>query len=157
MSGNTLDYISISGFKSIAAIERLHLRPINILIGPNGSGKSNFIGAFSFMQKIQEGELTDYVKRAGGADKVLHFGSKASPEIYLRCTFINGGHFTIRLGPTADDSLYLIPNLKVVHKAAAFFEAEFPEGGDFIGTRMSGWRVYHLHDTSDSSLMRKTA
>ncbi len=42
-----LDWITIKGFKSIRSIERLQLRPINVLIGPNGSGKSNFIGAFS--------------------------------------------------------------------------------------------------------------
>ena len=42
-----LDSITIRGYKSIAAIENLKLRSINIVIGPNGSGKSNFIGAFS--------------------------------------------------------------------------------------------------------------
>ncbi len=46
---NYLDYISIEGFRSIRAIEKLKLRPINILIGANGSGKSNFVEIFSFL------------------------------------------------------------------------------------------------------------
>ena len=39
--------ISIEGFRSIAAIKGLKLRPINVLIGANGSGKSNFLGALA--------------------------------------------------------------------------------------------------------------
>ena len=37
-----LDYITVSGFKSIARIEKLEIRPLTVLIGPNGSGKTNF-------------------------------------------------------------------------------------------------------------------
>ena len=54
MPANALDYITIQGFKSIASIEKLVLRPINVVIGPNGSGKSNFIGAFAFLNAIRE-------------------------------------------------------------------------------------------------------
>jgi len=38
-----LDYISISGFKSIAKAERLELGSINVVIGANGSGKSTSV------------------------------------------------------------------------------------------------------------------
>ena len=48
-----LDWITIKGFKSIALLERLPLRPINVLIGANGSGKSNFLEAFSLLQALQ--------------------------------------------------------------------------------------------------------
>jgi predicted ATPase len=78
---NALDYISIKGFKSISSLEKLELRPINILIGPNGSGKSNFIGAFSFLHAIREGRLQEYVTAAGGSEKLLHFGSKTTMHI----------------------------------------------------------------------------
>ena len=71
-----LDWITIEGFKSIKRIERLHLNPINVLIGSNGSGKSNFIGLFSFLREIRAGRLQEYVIRSGGADKILHFGSR---------------------------------------------------------------------------------
>jgi len=64
MPSTALDYITIQGFKSIASVEKLALRPINVVIGPNGSGKSNFIGAFSYLPAIREGRLRDYVTAA---------------------------------------------------------------------------------------------
>src|SRR2546427_384731 len=107
MPSNALDYITIKGFKSIASIERLPLRPINVVIGPNGSGKSNFIGAFAFLHEIREGRLRDYVTAAGGAEKVLHFGSKTTDEIVLRLSFHNEvNQYALTLSPTADDGLF---------------------------------------------------
>ncbi|HEY6322651.1 MAG TPA: AAA family ATPase, partial [Thermoanaerobaculia bacterium] len=64
--------MTLKGFKSIADIDRLQLRPLNVLIGPNGSGKSNFIGAFSFLHEVRAGRLQNYVRSAGGADALLH-------------------------------------------------------------------------------------
>lgn len=55
MPSDSLNHVTIRGFKSIASIEKLELHPINILIGANGSGKSNFIGAFAFLnQKVRQ-------------------------------------------------------------------------------------------------------
>src|SRR6266436_6661245 len=104
MSSTALNHISIAGYKSIASIEKLELQPINVVIGPNGSGKSNFIGIFSFLHSIREGRLWDYVAEAGGADKVLHFGSKTTREIRIRLSFRNGvNEYEIKLAPTAED------------------------------------------------------
>ena len=75
-----LDWITIEGFKSIRSIEKLELGPINVLIGPNGSGKSNFIEAFSFLNAIRDGRLKNYVTKAGGAERILHFGSKTTSD-----------------------------------------------------------------------------
>jgi predicted ATPase len=83
MPSNALDHVTIKGFKSIASIENLELKPINILIGPNGSGKSKFIGAFSFLHAIREGRLQEYVTSAGGSEKLLHLGSKTTREIFF--------------------------------------------------------------------------
>ena len=82
-----LGTITIKGFKSIASIEELKLEAINIVIGPNGSGKSNFIGVFSFLHAIREGHLQEYVIKAGGAEKVLHFGSKVTDALSLHISF----------------------------------------------------------------------
>src|ERR1700693_261148 len=87
MDSNALDYITVRGFKSIASIEKLPLKSVNILIGSNGSGKSNFIGVFAFLHAIREGRLRDYVVEAGGAEKVLHFGSKTTQVIQLHLSF----------------------------------------------------------------------
>src|SRR5256885_412817 len=103
MPSNPLDYITIKGFKSIASVEKLELRPINVVIGPNGSGKSNFIGVFEFLHAIREGRMRDYVTAAGGAEKVLHFGSKRTKEIYFHLSFSNQvNQYELKLSPTND-------------------------------------------------------
>jgi predicted ATPase len=166
MPSNALDYITIQGFKSIASIERLPLRPINVVIGANGSGKSNFIGVFEFLHEIHEGRLKDYVAKAGGADKVLYFGSKTTPKISFDLSFANG-HWKLKLHPTGDDLLDM-------YGEAVRLREDGPAERDYVATtdeeiakweesrkrqldRLLGWRIYHFHDTSFSSPMRKTA
>src|SRR5208283_830408 len=103
-----LDYISVKGFKSIASIEKLALRPINVIVGPNGSGKSNFIGVFSFLHEVREGRLQDYVRKANGAEQMLHFGSKVTKEIKILISFRQKvNQYELIFKPTGDDSLYL--------------------------------------------------
>ena len=177
MTSNPLDYITVKGFKSIASIEKLELRPINLVIGPNGSGKSNFIGVFAFLYAIREGRLRDYVTAAGGAEKVLHFGSKVTKEIYLHLSFSNEvNQYELQLAPTSDDGLY--PSSETVyywdksryptrpHNAGLLSKQQGREAGisgpdgrvaTWVRDRLGRWRLYHVHDTSSSSLMRKTA
>ena len=85
-----LDYITVRGFKSIESIEKLEIGPLTVLIGPNGSGKSNFLGVFSFLNAIREGRLREYVIKAGGADKVLHFGSRVTKQLHIHLSFEEG-------------------------------------------------------------------
>src|ERR1700674_2736678 len=102
MPSTALDYITVKGFKSIASLEKLALKPVNVLIGPNGSGKSNFIGVFSFLNAIREGHLQEYVQTAGGAEKVLHFGSKVTPKLEIGVSFQDRvNQYSITLQPSA--------------------------------------------------------
>ena len=177
MENTELHYITIKGFKSIASVEKLELRPINVVIGPNGSGKSNFIGVFSFLHSFREGKLQDYVRQNGGADQVLHFGSKITESLSIEIAFRNGvNQYHLKLNPTSDDSLY--PSHETVSfwdknkYAEPYTEALFPlengrEAGisselvkritDWVRTRLGRWRLYHVHDTSKNSPMRKTS
>ena len=171
-----LDTITIKGFKSIASIEKLKLGAINVLIGPNGSGKSNFIGVFSFLNAILEGKLQDYVYLAGGADKVLHFGSKITQAIEIQISFQEEvNQYKIVLGATATDQLY--PSSEVAYfwgdkslHSQPFGQPLSPRGTEagisdphssgtasFVRTHLSSWRLYHFHDTSFNSPMKKTA
>jgi predicted ATPase len=165
MLSNALDYITVRGFKSIKSIERLPLRPINILIGSNGSGKSNFIGVFSFLHAIREGHLRDYVTEAGGAEKVLHFGSKVTREICIELSF-QLERFELKLRPTGDDALYEYekefspPNGKSDYDRVVTTddqEAGWDTRMKESLNRLLNWRIYHFNDTSSSSLIRKTA
>ena len=103
---NGIDYITVKGFKSIASIEKLELGPITLLIGPNGSGKSNFIGAFSFLNAIRESRLQEYVIRVGGADRVLHFGSRNTEKLHIHISFQDErSQYQIELMPSGADEL----------------------------------------------------
>jgi len=174
----SLDYITIKGFKSIADVERLKLRPLNVLIGPNGSGKSNFIGAFSFLHEVRAGRLQNYVRNAGGPDELLYFGVKTTPEMRFALSFDNekNGYALVLQYSAGYDSL-------VAAQETTSFWAKRGHGQPFdrsllpvdggreagisaagltrvpmwVQRRLDQWRLYHLHDTSESAPMRRTA
>ena len=182
----TLDWITVEGFKSIRSIEELELRPINILIGANGAGKSNFIGVFSFLNAIRLGGLRDYVMRAGGADKLLHFGSKVTQYLSIGISFENEKReYNIVLAPDDADGMFpskerLKPTSEGVRTSvkqeqitSESFSTDYGihgrggEAGIYSSEERSGaiprvrehllqWRVYHFHDTSASSPIKKT-
>jgi predicted ATPase len=172
-----LNYITIKGFKSIASIDELRLSPINIVIGPNGSGKSNLIEVFSFLHAIREGRLYDYVRKAGGAEQLLYFGSKNTDAIYIKISFCEEvNSYELKLESSVEDSLY--PSNEYVyfwdkaHYAQPYYEQlSARENGreagisnpslkgtaDWVRHRLGRWRLYHVHDTSRTSPMRKPA
>ena len=101
-----IEHISVQGFKSIKQLDKLALRPINVLIGANGSGKSNFIGVFAFLRALHAGKLQDYVRRARGASRVLHFGTQMTKELRIHVAFENEiNQYGIVLIPTDADGL----------------------------------------------------
>ena len=172
-----LDYISVKGFKSIASA-KVELKPINVIIGPNGSGKSNFIGVFSFLHEVREGRLNDYVRRAGGAEQILYFGSKVTEEVKILISFHQEvNQYELTLKPTSDDSLY--PTEEWVYfwdkaryprgpyheylaalengREAGISDPSLKRTANWVRDRLGRWRLYHVHDTSANSPLRKTA
>ncbi len=191
-----IEHISVQGFKSIKQLEKLRLRPVNVLIGANGSGKSNFIGLFAFLRAIREGKLQDYVMRARGADRVLHFGAKVTDELRIRVAIENGvNQYEIVLVPTDADGLspseetisywdqakHKQETVPLMSRASgnpdALFEMGITQGwlpfgnkleagisnpaivgiARHVGGHLEGCRVYHFHDTSPSSPIKRTA
>ncbi len=169
-----LDYLTVKGFRSIKSIERLELRPINVLVGANGSGKSNFVGVFDFLRALRQGRLVDYTDEAGGAEKILHFGSKVTKEIEIEISFRDGTDaYHVALSPTADDRFYVhdewcwygvkpqYPQPYSVGLTGSRKEAGISEPQNrvtgWVQSRLESWRLYHFHDTSNTSSMRKTA
>ena len=172
----TLESISIKGFKSIREVE-VNLRDINVLIGANGSGKSNFLEVFSFLLAIRAGHLQSYVARAGGAERLLHFGSKVTKQIKIHLCFLSRrNEYGIFLDATDADTLY--PSfedyhfLRAGHNQSAVFTTSTGEGEAGISDRhgqgsggigwpvqehIDRWQLYHFHDTSRSAPLKKTA
>lgn len=165
--------VSIKGYKSIKKLS-LDIKDINVLIGGNGSGKSNFIGVFKFLREIVEGRLENYVRTSGGADSILHFGSKETPRATFH-VYLNDDvdQYEISLSPTVEDGL--VP----VSETAYFWNKSYPgplvkplssSGAEaaisnkssasveaHVRDALESWRVYHFHDTSDTSPLKKTA
>ena len=169
-----LDAITIEGFKSIASITKLELKAINVLIGANGSGKSNFIEVFSFLNAIREGHLQEYVGRIGGADRILFFGSKETDSISIKISFMGGvNQYEISLRPTEDDELIPIMekayfwekkthpkpyshSLTRIGKEAGISAIDARRIPGYVKDHLGSWRLYHFHDTSSASPMKRT-
>ena len=170
-----LDWITVEGFRSIAGIQRLPLRPINVLIGPNGSGKSNLIEVFAFLNAIGKGDLRNYVSREGGAEKLLHFGSRNTPDMIIHVSFEGeSNQYKIELKPDRADELF------VSKETVYFWDKVYPRPyddtltprkgeagisdpalahpiGKYVRGHLDRWRLYHFHDTSINSPMKKTS
>lgn len=176
-----IKHITVHGFKSIKHLDKLALLPINVLIGANGSGKSNFIGVFAFLQAIREGRLRDYVARAGGADRVLYFGSKVTEELKLHVEFEGAvrqdevNQYEIELTATEVDELYPSIDTEFVSfwnnktHPEPFKEPISGHDGEagisnpdakviasYVRDYLASWRIYHFHDTSPSSPIKRT-
>lgn len=170
----TLNKIEISGFKSIKKMS-LDLSAINVLIGANGCGKTNLIESFAFLRAITEGQLQRYVKIAGGAERLIHFGSKNTSEIAFHFYFKDSiNQYRISLQPTDLDSL--APTSEIAYywikdeyssPVGTYLKSGNSEAGistpsedrveQYVKAALKKWRVYHFHDTGRSSPLKKVA
>ena len=171
----TLDQISINGYKSIQELNNFPLKSLNILIGANGAGKTNFISFFTLLNEIVKNRLQLFVGQAGGADALLYFGQKSTPEITAKLVF-GRNSYSFTLIPAAGDRLifadekmtwfvreyYEKPyevSLGEGHRETRLYE-EYDEHGlgsisEHILDTLISWQVYHFHDTSSSSKVKQ--
>ena len=99
--------VQVSGFKTLRECE-LDLQPLNLLIGPNGAGKSNLMSLFGLLYDAMDAHLQVHVAQQGGADSLLHEGSKRTGKMNLRFEFsVEHMHsaYTVELEVAAGDSL----------------------------------------------------
>ncbi len=151
-----LSNIAIAGFKSFGAKVLVPLGPLNVLIGANGSGKSNFLDAFSFLQACGSDKLADHVSRHGGADKLLHFGSRNTKQFSVQIAFEEEGNYSINFHPTSDDTLYMGKDYTFGYVGISKYQ-DLELDRQRMMDRLQAWRLYHFHDTSFHSPMKKTA
>lgn len=154
--------ITIEGFRSIASVKNLELRPLNILIGANGSGKSNFLGALKLLGKLGSGipQFQDHIERAGGADRLLHFGAKNTRSMKFKVEFVDDFlNFSAEVLYGAEDQLY--PR-STVNLYPDYFKS--PESKEQPMSppqpwkeRLLSWKRFHFLDTGDTSPIKKTA
>ncbi len=167
-----LERITIKNFKSIRE-QTLALGPLNVFIGGNGAGKSNLIEVFRFLREIVNQNLAAYVGLKGGADTLLYFGRKKSPQMELFLEFGEGATsnaYKISLQGTNEDGLIIASETAYYHEkrhypqpydrgVASFSKESQLKQTDHICARqvmrdLDSYRVYHFHDTSDTAAVK---
>jgi predicted ATPase len=163
-----LQRLTVEGFKSIRAMDRLDLTDINIVVGQNGAGKSNFVSVFRFLAKIAREELQDYIIHQGGLTKLLYFGPKITRrlEIYFRAGEVE---YEAVLKPTIDGELAFEREAFGYNRNDIFtFKPDQTESQlrrkshgqhvlPYVIRAIEHWRVYHFHDTSENAPLRNSA
>lgn len=174
---DTIKKLTIEGFKSIRKLEDFELRSLNVLIGANGAGKSNFVGFFKLLREMIEQRLqVALATTEGGADACLYLGPKITREFAAKLYFGNNG-YEFSLVPTPDNRLIFFEENTIFYGdsttarsslGSGHTEAKLKERKDDAGRRgakhgvpyyaydaVSSWVVYHFHDTSLSSSVRR--
>ena len=168
-----IDKITIKGFKSIGALERLQLTNLNVLIGANGSGKSNFVSYFRMLGEMVEGRLQKWVSNQGSADRILTFGIKETNTLESNVRFgLNGyffsleptveGHFSFASEQLFFKGPYYGPkwiSLDSGHKESnlkkRYQGSNKDDVADYCYSSISNWKVFHFHDTSDTAGVKR--
>ena len=167
-----LEKLTIKSFKSIRE-QVLELGLLNVLIGSNGAGKSNLIEAFRFLREIVNQNLAGYVGVKGGADTLLYFARRKSPEMSFRLEFGEGdtaNAYFVRLAGTDEDSMLIAEEAAYYHERkndpgpqalsiSRFSKESKLKTVDHIGARetmrdLDSYRVYHFLDTSNTAAVR---
>ena len=165
----SLSEISIQGYKSINSLHSLKLKPLNVLIGSNGSGKSNFISFFSLLSHMIDGRFQQYIAKGGQASSFLYQGQKITQSIKARLYF-GEEFYGFELEPTAQGALIFVKEEISRHQKekavqlsvrSDHFESALPtppqdneeiqQIANYMLETISGWKVYHFHDTSPSA------
>jgi len=171
-----LETIAIKNFKSIRD-QTLELNSLNVLIGANGSGKSNLIEVFRFLHEVVKRNLAGYTAKKGGADNLLHMGRKNSPDMEIKIEFGEGGKsnaYELIISGTDENGLYINSEISFYHEKKKYPKKPFdrPVSAGSHESRLKGdthisarqiaedidkYRIYHFHDTSETSSVKKSS
>jgi predicted ATPase len=169
---DSLDKLTILGFKSIRELKDFELKDLNIFVGANGAGKSNLISFFRMLQSLIEGNLADYVRDNGGISDLLHNGRKTTKQMEFETRFGPRGYrFKLKPGPgegfdLTDEARYYEygskrwwelgtsgDNSSLVVKEAKGTSSN-SQYSKPVYDAISSWNIYHFHDTSATAPMR---
>jgi predicted ATPase len=138
-----LTSLRLAGWKSIRDVT-IDLRPLNVLIGANGAGKSNLVSFFKMLNEMIARRLQVYVGTAGGAEALLHYGSKHTAAIEAEFRFdtdLGQSAYAFRLVPAAGNTLIFD------EEKLRFFPPELPEAERFAS--LGGDPRYRGHRESE--------
>jgi len=176
-----LDKLSVKGFKSIREINEFRLGNLNVIIGANGAGKSNFVQIFRMLMAMTQKNLSRFILERGGADNFLFNGPKVTPQISMEFEFASlsdnatgSNMYKFELIPTADEKFLISEERKYEttnwrsygspseesrlyeESNEKSYDGRWNGVGYFVYKSISNWMVYHVHDTSSNSPMRRS-
>ncbi len=169
---DSLDKLTIKGFKSIRKLEDFNLTNLNVLIGSNGAGKSNFIDFFRLLRAVCKNTIEEFIRNGGGISDFLHNGRKVTKELEFEMIFgIRGYRFSVI--PTVNEQCTISKEARFYEKGSTgWWElGDSPDENSLLvkeaigNTRVSryskpvydaimSWKIYHFHDTSSTAGMR---
>lgn len=168
VSQNNLRKIKVSGFKSIKSLA-LDMKDINILVGANGAGKSNFVSLFTFLGKLSTGNLKQYIKTDGGAERFLHFGSRTTKMMSIEVNVDINKYYGTFTKNVDDDSLVIVNEHCEISTSNGIYpldstpnESGLSKVKGLVGVQqytkkyLDSCRVYHFHDTSKHAGYKQT-
>lgn len=175
LMSESLDRVTISGFKSIKELTDFKLNKLNVFVGANGAGKSNIISFFRMLRMMMEGNLNRYVVDNGGANDILFKGRKSTDSISAEMHFGERGYgFTLFPKLTNE---FAIERELVISRTSQSQSVGWAVLGDSangipivlsrinnetekdseakkIFECLASLQIYHFHDTGPSSKMR---
>lgn len=176
-----LNKLSVKGFKSIKDLNDFELGNLNVIIGANGAGKSNFVQIFRMLMAMTQKNLSRFILERGGADNFLFEGPKTTPSITMEFEFASHSQYAdgsnsykFELWSTVDEKFLISEERRYKDWAWRSYGSPAEESrlldqcdeksyndtwngvGHFVYESISNWMVYHFHDTSSSSPMRRS-
>jgi predicted ATPase len=175
-----IERVILTNYKSIHELD-LTFNQINIMVGGNGAGKGNLISYFKLLYSIANKQLGVHTARNGNPDAFLYHGSKKSPSLSSKITFVNGRYrnaYAFELEPTTKGLFFFKKEEIGFDKGIAdwttrdigsgnsetnlfsYNKTDFgltsPTGiSDYIIEAFKGLRLYHFHDTSQSAKVKQ--
>jgi predicted ATPase len=168
----SLDKLTIRGFKSIRELKDFELKSLNIFVGANGAGKSNLISFFRMLQSLIKGNIADYVRDSGGISDLLHNGRKTTKQMGFETRFgPRGFRFELKPGPgekfaVTDEARYYSHGSTGWWELGSSGDNSSMLTNEALGTShdsqyskpvydaIESWKMYHFHDTSQTAPMR---
>jgi len=176
-----LTKLTVKGFKSIKGLNDCKLGDLNVMIGANGAGKSNFVQIFRMLMAMTQKNFSKFILERGGADNFLFNGPKVTPKINMEFEFASlsdnargANSYKFELTPTADEKFLISEQRKYIstnwrsygnaseesrlhdERNEKSMDGQWNGVGHFVYESISNWMVYHFHDTSANSPMRRS-
>lgn len=175
-----LEKLTVHGFTSIKDLNDVKMGDLNVVIGANGAGKSNFIQIFRMLTAMTKKNLSKFILERGGADNFLFNGPKVTPKIEMEFEFSSHSDnatvpnfYRFELTPTADEGFLISEERKCCstnwrsyggpsvesrlydERSEKSWDNQNNGVGHYLYESISNWMVYHFHDSSKSSPMRR--